>query len=209
MEQLVVIGGGGHAKVVIDLLAAGRYEMAGCVDRHPESCSDLAIPLLGDDARLPGLYSAGVRYAFVAIGDNRLRRRLSAQAIELGFQLANAISPAAILSPRVRLGAGVAIMAGVVINACSRIGDGAIVNTGATVDHDCEIGAWAHIAPGTNLAGCVHVGEGTLLGIGCRAIPGVSIGEWTTVGAGAVIVRNLPAGVTAIGVPARIKGQSR
>jgi len=210
MERVVVIGGGGHAKVIVDLLlAAGRYSIAGCVERKPEACSDLGIPLLGDDLRLPEIYRDGVRYAFVAIGDNRVRRRLSARAVELGFELANAVSPTAILSPRVKLGAGIAIMAGVVINACSQIGDGVIVNTGATIDHDCAIGAWAHIAPGSNLAGCVRVGEGAFLGVGCRVIPGVSIGEWTTVGAGGVVIHDLPAEVTAIGVPARVKGESR
>jgi UDP-perosamine 4-acetyltransferase len=208
MEHVVLVGGGGHAKVILDLLrAAGQHEIAGCASLDPNAMRDLGIPVLGDDSRLPAIYASGVRRAFVAIGDNRRRWRLSEELAAMGFELVNAVSPNAVLSPSVRLGAGVAVMAGVVINACSRIGNGCIINTGATVDHDCIIGNWAHIAPGANLAGCVTVGEGAFLGIGSRAIPKVSIGEWATVGAGGVVVRDLPAGVTAIGVPAKVKGR--
>lgn len=96
-------------------------------------------------------------------------------------------------------------MAGVVINAGTAIGDGAVINTGATVDHDCKIGAYCHVAPGVNLAGCVTLEEGVFLGIGSRVIPGIQIGEWTTVAAGAVVVRDLPSRVVAMGIPARVK----
>jgi UDP-perosamine 4-acetyltransferase len=210
MDQVVLLGGGGHAKVIVELFrAAGCYEVAGCASKDPAAALALGIPVLGDDSRLPAIHASGVRHAFVAIGDNRRRRRLSEEVSRIGFTLVNAISPGAILSPSVRLGAGVAVMAGVVINACSRIGNGCILNTGATVDHDCVIGNWAHIAPGTNLAGCVSVGEGAFLGVGSRAIPKISIGEWATVGAGAVVIRDLPPDVTAVGVPARILGPRR
>ena len=210
MEQVVVLGGGGHTKVILDIFrAAGRYQIAGCIVQDPAACSTLHVPILGDDSNLPAIYLSGVRHAFVAVGDNRLRRRLTQRVAELGFQLANAVSPNAVLSPTVSVGTGVAIMAGVVINACTRLGNGCIINTGATVDHDCTIGNWAHVAPGTNLAGCVTVGEGVFLGVGSRAIPNVTIGEWTVVGAGAVVIRDLAPGVTAVGVPAKVKGARR
>jgi UDP-perosamine 4-acetyltransferase len=207
MEQLVVLGGGGHAKVIIEILQdAGKFIIAGCIASGSEVSSVLDLPVLGGDSQLPRIYASGVRNAFVAVGDNRVRRSLTQKVIAVGFKLVNAVSPHAVLSRRVELCAGVAIMAGAVVNSCSRIGNGCIVNTGATVDHDCKIGDWAHIAPGTNLAGCVTIGEGAFLGIGSRVIPKISIGDWATVGAGAVVIRDLPAAVTAVGVPARITG---
>jgi UDP-perosamine 4-acetyltransferase len=205
MEQLVVIGGGGHAKVIIEILQeTGEFQLAGCTVSESAERSVLGVPVLGGDSELPGVLAAGVRYAFVAIGSNHLRRRLAAAVQEMGFRLANAVSPRAVVSPSAAVGRGVAVMAGAVINACSTLGDGCIVNTGATVDHDCRLGDWSHIAPGTNLAGNVSIGEGSFLGTGCRVIPGISIGEWTTVGAGATVIHDLPPRVTAVGVPARV-----
>jgi len=95
-------------------------------------------------------------------------------------------------------------MAGTVINAASVIEDLVIVNTGATIDHDCRIGCGVHIAPQCALAGNVTVGEGAFLGTGAKAIPGVQIGRRATVGAGAVVIRNIPDGAVAVGVPARV-----
>lgn len=207
MERVVVIGGGGHAKVIIEIIQdAGQFEIAGCTVGDSGVSSVLDVPVLGDDSQLPRIYASGVRHAFVATGNNRLRRSLAEKVLAAGFRLVNAVSPRALLSRRMELCSGVAIMPGAVVNPCSRLGNGCIINTGATVDHDCHIGDWAHIAPGTNLAGCVTVGEGAFLGIGSSVIPKTSIGEWTTVGAGAVVIRDLPAYVTAVGVPARITG---
>lgn len=206
-EPVIVLGAGGHAKVIIEILEEReQFEIAGCVSRRPGG-EVLGVPILGDDGILPALYAQGVRKVFVAIGENRARRGAMERAVAAGFELINAVSRHSVVSPRARLGSGVAIMPGAVVNVMSRIGDGAIVNTGATVDHDCDIGQWVHIAPGTNLAGGVTIGEGVFLGIGSRVLPGISVGSWTTVGAGAVVVADLPGGVTAMGVPAVIRGK--
>jgi UDP-perosamine 4-acetyltransferase len=158
--RLIVIGAGGHAKVIIEILEEHeQLEIAGCVSREPGG-EVLDVPILGDDGVLAALYAQGVRKAFVAIGENRARRNAMQRAVAEGFELVNAVSRHSVISPRTRLGCGVAVMPGAVINVMSRIGDGAIVNTGATVDHDCEIGPCAHVAPGANLAGCVTIGEG-------------------------------------------------
>jgi len=203
---VVIIGGGGHAKVVIESLRASGKSVAVIVDADPTPREVLGVPVVGDDLKLPELKGQGFSELFVAIGDNRLREKLGRKAQGLGFSLVNAIHPSAIVSPTARIGEGVAIMAGVAINADSRIGDLAIINTGAVVDHDCRLGVACHLGPASALAGTVSVGERAFLGVGARAIPGVSIGADTIVGAGGVVVRDLPDNVLAVGVPARIKG---
>ena len=203
---VVIIGGGGHAKVAIESLRARGETVAAIVDADPTPRQVLGVPVVGDDLALPGLREKGFSRLFVAIGENRLRQKLGRKAREQGFSLVNAIHPSAVISPTARLGEGIAVMAGVAINADSRIDDLAIINTGAVVDHDCRLAEACHLGPASALAGGVTVGERAFLGVGARAIPGVSIGADTIVGAGGVVVRDLPDAVLAIGVPAKIKG---
>jgi len=200
---VVVIGAGGHAKVVIELLRASGHPIACCVGtaRDPSTC--LGVPVRFGDEHLRILRDEGCTEAFVALGANRVRMRLGALALGLGYRLVNAVSPNAVVSTTARLGVGIAIMPGVVINAEASIGDLAIVNTGATVDHDCIVGRGAHVGPQCGLAGNVTVGDGALLGIGCKVIPGITIAPSMTVGAGSVVVRDLVDGELARGVPAR------
>jgi UDP-perosamine 4-acetyltransferase len=204
-NAVVIIGSGGHAKVVIELVRAeGKYQIKGCTGLGERGFVLGDVPILGTDSVLPALLANGTKKAFVAIGENSLRLRLLAQVSEMGFDLINAISPNAVVSPSAILGRGIAIMAGAIINASSQIGDGAIINTNAGVDHDCRIGNGAHIGPESVLAGNVEIGCETFLGVGACVIPGIRIGSRTIVGAGSVVVRDLPDGVTAMGVPARI-----
>ena len=206
---VVIIGGGGHAKVVIESLRASGRTVSAIVDADPTPRTVLGVPVVGDDLKLAELRGQGLSSLFVAIGDNRLREKLGLKARALGFTLVNAVHPSAILSPTAQLGEGVAIMAGVAINADSQVGDLAILNTGAVVDHDCRLGAACHLGPASALAGGVTLGERAFLGVGARVIPGVTIGADTIVGAGGVVVRDLPDGVLALGVPAKIKGDRR
>jgi UDP-perosamine 4-acetyltransferase len=203
---VVIIGGGGHAKVVIESLRAGGGAVTAIIDADPTPREVLGVPVVGDDLALPTLRGQGLSKIFVAIGDNRLRQKLGRKAVDHGFALVNAIHPSAIVSPSARLGQGVAVMAGVAINADSWVEDMAIINTGAVVDHDGRLGAACHVGPASALAGGVSVGARAFLGVGARVIPGVSIGADTIVGAGGVVVRDLPDSVLAIGVPAKIKG---
>ena len=204
--QLVILGTGGHAKVVIEMLEqVGEVRIAGCTGVLPAQTEILGYPILGDDSTLAALLKSGIDHAFIAIGDNALRLKLLKLTRSLGFKLVNAVSPHAVVSPRAIIGEGVAIMSGAVINVDAKIGDCAIVNTGATIDHDCVLGAGCHIGPGVNLAGCVTLREGAFLGVGCCVIPHVSIGAWTVVGAGGVVISDLPEKVLAVGVPARVK----
>jgi UDP-perosamine 4-acetyltransferase len=200
-----MLGAGGHAKVCIELLRAQpRYELVGLLDADPRPRSVLGVPVLGPDDRLADLRRGGVKLGFVALGDNRARLAAAARLAQHGIALVNLISPNATLSPSAVLGRGIAVMAGAVINAETRISDLAIVNTRASVDHDGDIGEASHLCPGSTLAGRVTIGRLALIGTGSSAIPGITVGENTLVGAGSCIVRDIPANSVAFGVPARI-----
>lgn len=201
--DVIVIGDSGHAKVCVELLQAMGHRVAYCVGvtNGPTTC--LGVPVLKGDDHLVALRNQGYSEVFVAVGANGVRQRLAGMALSLGYHLVNAISPQAIISPSARLGSGIAVMSGAVVNAETIIGDLAIVNTGACIDHDCRIGKAAHIAPQCGLAGNVTVGDGSFLGIGCKVIPEIQIGDNVTIGAGAVVVTHIPCGAHAIGVPAK------
>ncbi|CAH8716999.1 acetyltransferase [Paenibacillus thiaminolyticus] len=203
-QRTIVIGAGGHAKVIIDTLRAdSAVDLAGCTSVAGSGCVG-GVPVLGDDSILPELYAQGVHQAFVAIGDNRIRRKMARIAVDIGYTLINAISQYAYISPSASLGSGIAIMPGAVVNAEACIQDYAIINTGATVDHESVIGEACHIAPGSHLSGNVRIGEGSFLGTGTQVIDGITVGAWSVLGAGAVVVRNIPDHCIAIGVPARV-----
>lgn len=203
-NSIVVIGAGGHAKVCIELLQAMGEKIAYCIGGADSPNACVGVPVLIGDENLLRLRSVGYSRLFVAIGSNRLREHLASLGIEQGYQLVNAISPHASISPTTRLGIGIAVMAGVVINAEANISDLVIVNSGATIDHDCQIGKAVHIAPKCGLAGSVVVGRQSMLGIGCSVIPGISIGDNAVIGAGSVVIHNIDSQVTAVGVPAKI-----
>jgi len=208
-ERLVVIGGSGHAKVLVDIIEqSADIEIVGFVsiDEHETL---YGYPRLGNDDVLPAIFDSGVRSALVAIGDNRRRKVAIDMLRKRGFKLINVISPAAVVSKYVHAGEGIAVLPGAVVNAGSNLEDGVIVNTNASIDHDCSVGKCVHIAPGANVAGCVRLEEGVLLGTGSSVIPGVTIGSWTIVGAGAAVVSDLPANVVAVGVPARVSKVNR
>lgn len=198
---VAVIGAGGHAKVVISTLRAAGLEVAAAFDDDPSRHGSvlLGVPVRGPAAAATGL---GLRRAVLAIGDNRVRRRL-AGALGSELEWLTVVHPGAWVDPDARLGAGTVVFAGAVIQPGAEIGAHAIVNTSASVDHDCRVGDFAHLGPGCRLCGGVEVGEGSLAGVGCSIAPGVTIGAWTVIGAGAAVMRDLPAETTAAGVPAR------
>lgn len=201
MEKVVVLGGGGHAKVVVDVLkSAGIYQIAGFVAREPAAIMD--IPHLGDDAVLSELLNKGVSNFIVAIGDNRIRKLLFEKTLSLGFKAVNAISPHAYVSPYAKIGQGVVIMAGAVIQPYTLIEDNVIINTLSGVDHDCAISSHSHIAPGTSLTGNITVEEGAFVGTGSKVIPDITVGKWSVVGAGAVVISDVPPFTKVVGIPA-------
>jgi sugar O-acyltransferase (sialic acid O-acetyltransferase NeuD family) len=198
-RQLVLVGGGGHASVCLDVARSAGWQVLGYVGSRTE----LDTEHLGSDDALAALDADRVG-VLAAIGDNAKRLALMEHVRSLGLALATAVSSHAVLSPSVRIGEGTVVMPGVIVNARTVIGDGVILNTGATVDHDCRIGDGVHIAPGCHLAGSVEIGGAAMLGVGTTVIPGVSIGTGAIVGAGSCVVRDVPAHTVNIGVPARV-----
>lgn len=203
-DAVVVLGAGGHAKVVVATLQAAGREVGGLLDDDParHGTTVLGHPVTGAIAGHP--LKPG-HPAVLAIGDNRTRRRLS--GLELSW--VSAVHPTAAVHPSVGLGDGTLVFAGAVVQPDTVLGDHVVVNTAASVDHDCTIGDFAHLAPGCRLAGGVRVGEGALLGIASAVVPGVTIGAWAVVGAGAVVTEDVPGGSIVAGVPARPVGEDR
>ena len=204
-SAIVVVGGGGHAKVVIEILRAMGAPVLGFTDPDPAAGADSLALRLGADDALAELGARGFRRVFVALGENSVRVGIGARLLGEGFELPNAVHPRATLSPTVQLGRGVAVMAGAVLNADTRVGDFAIVNTGATVDHDCCLGEGCHVAPGCHLSGYIHVGQEALLGVGSvidHDRP-MTIGRRAVLGSGTVAIRDVPEGAVVAGSPAR------
>jgi sugar O-acyltransferase (sialic acid O-acetyltransferase NeuD family) len=199
-SPVAVIGAGGHARVVISTLSAAGFEVAGVFDDDPVTWGTTVagIPVRGPVADVE---RRSHRCAVVAIGDNSVRDEITRSLPSLEWT--TVVHPAASVDASARLGPGAVVCAGAIIQPAATIGAHVIINTAASVDHDCTLEEYAHLAPGVRLAGGVRIGRGALLGIGSVVIPNLSIGEWTVVGAGAVVVRDLPPRVTAVGVPAR------
>jgi sugar O-acyltransferase (sialic acid O-acetyltransferase NeuD family) len=199
--SILVVGAGGHGKVAADILLRAGQTVLGFVDDDEATwgTAPLGLPVFGATVDYAKFQVTGL---VMGIGSNRARKAV-VERISVGTVWQSAIHPAAVIAESARIGRGVLIAAGAIINPDAVVGDFAIINTGATVDHDCALGAYVHIAPGVNLAGGVQVGEGTLIGVGARVIPYQRIGAWAIIGAGGVVVRDVPDGVTAKGVPAR------
>lgn len=205
--RVVILGAGGHGKVVLDILrAAGEVEPVGFLDADPALAGTevLDVPVLGAANLLPKLRGQKVRGAVVAIGDNRARRQYAAMVREHGLELVNAIHPDACVSPTARLGRNVVIAAHAVVCVEAQIADSGIINTAAVVDHECRIGEAVHIGPGALLAGRVCVQPLAFVGMGAKVIQCRTVGEAAIVGAGAVVIEDVPAGCTVVGVPARV-----
>ncbi|HET8524680.1 MAG TPA: acetyltransferase [Thermomicrobiales bacterium] len=204
MRRLFLLGGGGHAKVVVDAARAmGDYDVTGIFDDDParQGGDVLGVPVLGPICE-ESFARHEARLAVIAIGDNRMRRQIACRYGHL-VEWATIVHPRAIVAASATLGRGTVVMAGAVVQPAVVIGEHVILNTVSSVDHDSEVGSFAHLAPGVHAAGGVRIGEGALIGIGAVALPERTIGAWATVGAGAVVVRDVQGGAIVKGVPAR------
>lgn len=207
MQRVVILGAGGHGQVVADILlqAARAGEPVQPVaylddDTSLYGQSFLGIPVRGGVAELTSIPHDAV---VIAIGNNHTRHILFNQLQECGEHFIIARHPHTTIAPDVIIGSGTMICAGVIINTGSYIGANVILNTGSTIDHHNQIGDHVHVAPGVHLGGAVTLGTGCLIGIGATVMPQRSVGEWSKVGAAALVQRDLPDHIVAVGIPAR------
>lgn len=206
MSGLLIIGGGGHGKVVADAaLAVGWNPVAFLDDHAPEAPASLGLAVVGsfaDVERCASQFSAVV----VAVGDCRRRLEMLERCQALRLKLVSIVHPSSAVSRFATLAPGCVVLAQSAVNAGAELGMGCIVNTGATVDHDCRLGRAVHVCPGAHIAGNVSIGECAWIGIGAAIRQTVAIGCDAVVGAGAAVTADVPDRVTVIGVPAKRQG---
>jgi sugar O-acyltransferase (sialic acid O-acetyltransferase NeuD family) len=206
--RVIIVGAGGHAQVVADILLRMRETGAdlvplGYLDDNPALTGQqrLNLPILGTGAQLTAISHDAL---IVAIGHNETRQRLFEELQSQGARFVIARHPSAVIAPDVSIGPGSVISAGVIVNPGSTIGANVILNTGCTVDHHNQIGDHVHIAPGVHLGGDVSIGAGTLVGIGATVMPQRRVGARSVVSSGALVHQDLPDRVVAAGMPARV-----
>lgn len=194
MKEIALIGAGGHAKVVLEIIeeSGGTIVFINDADKNITSLHGYVV-----STDMPSAEHAVI----VSVGSNNVRKKI---ASEIKNPVATAIHPKATVSKRSAIGVGTVVMAGATINSDAVIGKHCIVNTNASIDHDCVIGDYVHIAPGVAVAGTVRIGEGTLVGVGSNIIPGIKIGKWAIIGAGSVVISDVPDYAVVVGIPGDI-----
>lgn len=208
-RRLVVVGGGGHGREIVDIVEAidqrsPTFDLLGIVDDRGDVDGLLGrrgLVWLGATEVLPGVAAGYV----LGVGSSDGRRKLDAWATTAGLEPETVIHPTAVLGSDLRIGPGFVAAAHAQVTTNVSIGRHVHLNISATVSHDCVLDDYVTLSPGCHVSGNVRLGAGVTLGVGAVVRQGVSIGEDTFVGAGAVVTQDLPSGVTAVGVPARAR----
>lgn len=210
MRSLLILGAGGHGKVVAEAaIEEAMWSRLAFLDDSAVQTSEVqgidVVGTINDMAK----WSAKFTHAIVAVGDAELRIDLLRKCVEYGFALATVTHPSAVVSKHAAVGPGSVVLAQAAVIAGVNVGSGCIINTGATVDHDCNLGDGVHVCPGAHIAGSVEVGSCTWIGIGACVRQRIRIGSHVTVGAGAVVVSDVGDFETVVGVPARVVSKTR
>ncbi|MCW6037895.1 acetyltransferase [Spirulina subsalsa FACHB-351] len=204
-ESIYVLGAGGHGRVVLDALLANRIQVTGILDANAQSFTQvLRVPILGGDEYLDCVTIAEA-FLVNGLGANPKtfhRRNIFTVMKTRGFTFKSFKHPSAILSSAISRGEGCQVMAGVVIQAGVTLEDNVVINTRASIDHDCMISSHSFIAPGVTLCGNVTIASSAFIGAGAVVIPNIHIGENAIVGAGAVVTKPVPDGWIVAGNPA-------
>lgn len=204
----VILGGGGHARVLLDSLQASGVAVPYAIldlDHTRWGQDMFGVPILGDDGLLPEMVNRGVNCFAVGLGsadDNRPRQRLFELGLSYGLEPLTVVHPTAICSRWATVGSGSQLLPSCIVNAGAELGVNVIVNSGAIVEHDCVLGDHVHVATGAQLASTVYVGVGAHIGAGATVRQCITIGEGVVVGAGAVVVKDVPPHTVVVGVPA-------
>lgn len=205
MSRLLIIGAGGHGKVVAEIaLKMNKWNEVAFLDDNNDLKEVNKLPIIGnlsDCSKFKDRY----KYAFVAIGNNGLRLKLINKIASIGFEIPTLIHPFTAIGHNCQIAKGTAVMAGTVINTNTTIGRGCIVNTSVSIDHDCILEDGVHISPGVHIGGTVNVGRLSWVCIGANIANNTIIGSNTIVASGASVVMNIPDNVMVAGVPALIK----
>jgi UDP-perosamine 4-acetyltransferase len=205
---VIVIGGGGHAKVLINTLLDLSVIILGFTDCDAANIdlTILGIRALGNDDVILKYPSNSIQLVngLGSVNSTQKRKKIFEFFKKQDYNFASVVHPASIISRDVVLSEGAQVLAGTIIQPGCRIGRNTIINTKVSVDHDCLIGDHVHLAPGTTLSGMVSVGSDAHIGTGTTVIQGINIGQNSLIGAGALLLKDVPAGTTAIGVPAKV-----
>ncbi len=206
-KPVILVGGGGHARVLLDALLLGSRQVLGIVDADPSKlpAAVRGVPVLGNDDVLQthGPERVELVLGIGSVAPGSLRERVYLRYRQLGYAFAAVVHPSAVIARDATLASDVQVMAGVVVQTASQIGPNVILNTGCRVDHDCELAQHVHVSPGATLCGDVRVGAGSHVGAGATLTQGVVVGAGVFIYAGAVVTRDLAAGLRVAGVPAR------
>lgn len=209
MENIVIIGSSGHAKVIIDIVEKeNKYSIIGLLDRFREIGEEtLGYKIIGKEEDIPNLIvKHNLVGGIIAVGDNWVRKIVyeKINSMAPNFTFVKAIHPSAQIAKNVKIGNGTVIMAGVIVNSNSTIGNHCILNTNSSLDHDCFMDDFSSIAPNVTIGGNVKIGKFSAVSLGANVIPGVTIKEHTVIGAGSLVLKDVPEFVVAYGVPVKV-----
>ena len=194
---VIVLGAGGHARVLVDALLLDSVQILGMTDVNPQSQPFLGVPFLGNDTVVEQHSPNDILLVngIGSVSQPYLRQRIFQKFKSMGFCFRDVIHHSSVIAGDVKLGEGVQVMAGAVVQCGGEIGDNTIINTCASIDHDCQIGPHIHLGPGVALSGNVCIEELSHIGTGTKIIQSVRIGARSLIKAGTVVTSNIEASV--------------